>query len=288
MACVSVLAMSAGAHASVRDRASMAGLLPHKALYDIRLTARKNGAQISNISGQMMYEWQPDCDAWVSNTQFNLLYEYLESPAMQVTSDFSTYEAFDGQEMSFSVQRKREGQVFQEFRGLASGGAQEKLQRAVYSVPEGLSKDLPQGTLFPIAHTLGVIQAIQEGRKFFSAPLFDGSDEEGASLVNTFIGKPVDVAPYKKQKDGYDNAMLGDKAWHLRLAFFPITTEEQAAAEYEMSAVFHETGVISHMNVDYSNFSIEQALVAVEPRAQICQADGKKKEKAKDNPDKAE
>lgn len=277
------------AQAAEYDRAFELGLLPHKALYDVRLASKKSGTQVSNISGQMMYEWQPDCDAWISNTQFDLTYEYLETPKMRITSNFSTYESADGSHMNFTSQRKRNGELFEEFRGDATIEKDSEKSLALYSIPEGVKKTMPEGTLFPVAHTIGVLEAIKEGKKFFTATIFDGSDEEGASLVNTFIGKPVDITQYfRKDAQKFDNALLGKKAWNLRLAFFPIDNQEEEAADYEMNAVLHDTGVISHMTVDYADFSVEQTLVALEPMAGTCGVKRENEEKGKDKTDNPE
>lgn len=271
------------------DRASELGLLPHKALYDIHLVSKKSSSQIAAINGQMAYSWQPDCDAWISNTQFDLTYDYLETPSMKVTSAFSSYEQADGGVMNFSSQRRREGNLFEEYRGVASRDNETGLVKSRFTIPDGLEKNLPEGTLFPIAHTLGVIESIKSGKKFYSAALYDGSDEKGGSLVNTFVGKPVDIAPYiKKDQNGYDNSLLGKKAWKLRLAFFPTEDEQETTADYEMNAIFHETGVISHMTVEYSDFAVEQSLVALEAMESVCGQKSKNTEKGKDNTDKAE
>lgn len=287
---VFLLVCGADAQAASTDKAAALGLLPHKALYDVRLATKKSSAQVAGIHGQMAYEWQPDCDAWISNTQFDMTYEYLETPRLRVTSDFSTYESIDGKRMNYTAQRMRDNSdVFEEFRGEAVIDPNIGKSRALYSIPEGLEKDLPEGTLFPIAHTLGVIEAINAGQKFYTATIFDGSDEEGAALVNTFIGKPADVTPYvRKDKQDYDNALLGKKAWNLRLAFFPLDNEEETTADYEMNVVFHETGVISHMVVEYSDFSVVQSLVTLEPMSSICGSESKIKEKEKDKNDNPE
>ena len=78
-------------------------LAPHKALYDINLVATRSGSQVVNISGKMFYEWAPTCDAWITDHRFSLFYEYADSPAMRVTSDFSTFETFDGTGFNLSL-----------------------------------------------------------------------------------------------------------------------------------------------------------------------------------------
>ncbi len=254
------------------DVASEAGFAPHKALYDIDLISTRSGSQIINIDGQMFYDWQPGCDAWNSKHRFNLFYEYADSPPIRITSDFSTFETFDGKSMSFTSQRKRDGQVFEELRGHASieggdGG------EAVYSIPKGLVFDLPQGSLFPMGHTLGVLSKIKSGKKLFNEAIFDGSDEEGPVAVNAFVGKVVDVKDVFKASQDFDVSLVENKAWRVRLAFFPLNKPSETS-DYEMAITFHENGVISDMIIEYDDFTISQKLVAIEALEGTCD-DGK-------------
>lgn len=238
-------------------------LVPHKALYDIKMVSKDSGSQILNISGQMFYEWRAECDAWVTDHRFNLLYEYADSAPMKITSDFSTYETFDGKTFNFSSRRKRNGDMYQELRGAAvlpEGGDGE----AVYSLPEGLSFDLGNGMMFPMAHSMQVLEYASAGKKFFNATIFDGSDEEGPVEINTFIGARVNaLVKMDKPSENLDVTLINTPARQVRMAFFPLL-EPNADAEYEMDVVFHDNGIISDMFVEYRDFSVTQKLTAIE------------------------
>lgn len=238
-----------------------AGLVAHKALYDIDLVATHSGSQILNISGQMAYEWKPDCEGWLTDHKFNLHYEYADSPGMRISSDFSTYESFDGKNFNFTSRRVRDGEMYQEILGHAdlgpTGGT------AVYRMPESIKYELAKGTLFPMSHTVELIRHAEKGDRFYSAQIFDGSDEEGPIEINSFIGKET-----KARKGLYDNPkidkdVLDGKAWKVRMAVFPVKDQEEES-DYEMSMDFHENGVISDMLIEYDDFSVKQKLVALE------------------------
>ena len=49
----------------------------------------------------------------------------------------------------------------------------------------------------------------------------------------------------------------------MRLAFFP-ADENSNEPDYEIDMIFHENGIISHMDVDYPEFSVSQKLLALE------------------------
>ncbi len=237
-------------------------LVAHKAVYDIDLIATHSGSQIINISGQMVYEWAPSCEAWVTDHRFKLFYEYADTPGLRVMSDFSTYESFDGSKFNYASRRHRDGELFQEIRGHAdldkAGDG-----KALYIMPEKIKYDLKKGTVFPIGHTLELIRHAKAGDKFYNAEIFDGSDEDGPVEINTFIGKaahaPKDVVDNAK----VDSSLLKSRAWNVRMAFFPLKDDE-SISDYEMSLIFHENGVISDMEIEYADFSVRQKLVSLE------------------------
>ena len=240
------------------------GLSPHKALYDITMTSRKSSGQIVNIGGQMLYEWYPGCEAWVTNHRFNLLYEYTDHPPMRIASNFTTYETYDGTSLNFSSQRKRNGRLFQELRGKATRDKQTGEGVAVNSMPDGMRFELPRGTLFPMAHTIKLLEKVHSGQRIFNSTIFDGSDEDGPIEISAFIGREQ---PYrtrlKKVTPQIDQTLLEKPARNIRLAFFPLENDSEDA-EYEMDIMFHDNGVISDMVVEYRLFSVRQTLVALE------------------------
>ncbi len=244
-----------------------AQLLAHKALYEIHLTTKKSSASISNISGKMFYEWKPSCDAWLSMHRYDMLYEYAEMPSVRVTSDFSTYEAFDGKSFNFNLQRKHDGVLIEEIRGSSDK------KQAKYSIPKSLSFQLSEGTLFPTAHTLAVLEKIRAGDKFYNATIFDGSDADGPADISSLILSKAE--PYNFDASGanhLDKDLLSTPSWSIRLAFFPLANFE-ATADYEMSMTFHENGVIRDMIVDYGDFSVTHNLIALEALDDGCLSD---------------
>ncbi len=271
-----VFSLTCPAHATI-DKAAQAGFVPHKALYEIKMKSKKSSAKVSNIHGKMMYEWQPSCDAWISNHHFDMTYEYFESPPVRITSDFSNYESFDGKSFNYTTTRKAEDTILSEVRGSVSGDVKNNGGKAVYNKPETLEFELPEGTLFPMAHTLGVLEKIKAGKRFYNAMIFDGSDEEGPVSVNSFIGKEAVFKIPEEYKDNIDEKLVNAKGWKIRLAFFPLNKYE-VTSDYEMSLFFHENGVISDMVVEYKDFSVVQKLVALEPMEGACENVNDKKD----------
>ncbi|MGZ9109106.1 MAG: cell envelope integrity EipB family protein [Micavibrio sp.] len=245
----------------VMQDVDVTGIVPHKAIYRIEMVEKRSGAQVLNISGEMYFEWRPVCEAWTTDHRFNLLYEYADSPQMRITSDFTTYEKINGESFDFNSRRRRDGEIYEELRGRATmkndGG------QAVFSIPDTLLFDLPPGALFPMGHTVAVLNAAKAGKKFLNATIFDGSDEEGPTEVNAFIGKNVNAMARIVPAPAINAALVNTPAWGVRLAFFPLNSAEEDS-DYEMDVVMHENGVISDMYVEYKDFSVTQKLIALE------------------------
>ncbi len=268
---LTLLVSAASAYAIGPQPDEEINLTPHKALYDIDLVATRSGSQVLNISGKMFYEWKSSCDAWVTDHRFSLFYEYADSPSMRITSDFTTFENFDGSEFNFSSRRKRDGTLYQELRGFAE--ATKDGGEAAFSVPKGLAFDLRPGTLFPMGHTIEMLRHAKANKKFFTASVFDGSDEEGPVEINTFIGKQANAMAVIKASEDLDMSLLNTRAWNVRMAVFPENNDE-SAADYEMSMIFHENGIISDMLIEYDDFSVTQKLVALEKlEPEVCSHD---------------
>lgn len=239
-------------------------IIPHKALYDISMVSSSNGSQIINISGNMYFEWKPTCEAWVTDHRFNLTYEYADSPAMRITSDFSTWEQYDGKLFNFSSRRSRDGELYEEIRGQAVRN-EDGTGQAIYTMPADLTFDLPKDFVFPMQHTVDVVSVMSAKKpSFVNKVLFDGSDIDGPIEVNAFIGKEANAMARVTMASKIDGTLLNGKARDVQMAFFPLIDEELFAADYEMNALFHENSIISDMYIDYNEFVIRQKLVALE------------------------
>ena len=134
--------LTLSAHASEYKKPGQElGFKAHKALYEVELENARSGSQIVNIAGHMYYEWDYGCDAWESKHRFNVLYEYADSPAMRITSDFSNLEAYDGSTLDYSVIRRQNGSQYEEIRGRAQSHT-DKEGIADYNQPIGLEHKL--------------------------------------------------------------------------------------------------------------------------------------------------
>lgn len=239
-------------------------MMLHKALYDVTLTSARNGAQISDIQGQMFFEWNRSCDAWVTDHRSFLTYQYTDGNAARITTDFVTYESLDGTSLNFTSKRAKDGEVYEQYRGSVDlAGEGDAI--VAYQEPTYLDEvRLPDGAYFPMNHTLTLLKKAAAGERFFHSVIFDGSDDTGPQDVNIFIGNQT-AAP--TPEGVADKKLMGKKAWPLRLAFFPLADDEylMGGADYEMDLVAHDNGVVSDISIEYPDFTVHQKLTAIEP-----------------------
>lgn len=266
------LAFSTMAEAGPIAASPAPALVPHKALYDVKLVSIKSGSQMVNISGKMYYEWKPSCEGWITNHRFSLNYEYAETPGMNISSDFTTFENYDGKTLNFSSRRKRDDEIYEELRGFAEMNEKGGAGKATYKMPEGLKFDLEKGILFPTGHTLNLLEQAQSGKKFYNVQIFDGSDDEGPVFINSFISKKIGPKAKTLAKDSgfkpasnraVDASLTDVPYWNVRMAFFP-AKDTGSNSDYELSMIFHENGVISDMRIEYPEFTVSQKLIGLE------------------------
>ncbi len=240
-------------------------IIPHKALYDMKLTSVQSGSPITGVRGDMFFRLDDACDAWSTDHRFSTEYQYSAKPSVIVNSNFVAWENKDGKEFHFTSDTLVNGMASEKIRGSAKLN-EDGSGVATYMKPEEIKHKMDKGFFFPTAHTADMIENAIKGKNFFNVRMFDGSDKDGEIEVSTFIGKEIDLSDkYKGMKD-IDLKLLKGRAWESRLAFYGLTDDKKNNAEplYQMSFVLHENGVVSSAVVEYKNFSVENKLKALE------------------------
>ncbi|MGE4313811.1 MAG: DUF1849 family protein [Pseudobdellovibrionaceae bacterium] len=249
-------------------------LVPHKAFYKLQMTSSAPMSDVNNVSGEMAFSWNKDCEGWTADHRFNLLYEYTSNPGVRMTSDFSTFEALDGSRFEFVSTKRRDGEIIEHYRGSAELDAKGNGQ-ATYREGDVVTKLPLDAARFPMEHTVEMIRAAREGKKFFTATVFDGSEKDGAIIINgvildkganagvTHVSTALQKSPVEK-KAFARNPLLQIPSHLIRLAFFKMG-QDSAEPDYEMTVRLYENGIITHMDIDYDTFSVSQSLLALEP-----------------------
>ncbi len=236
-----------------------AGILYHRALYDLSYVPGSNSTQVGGATGRMAFSWGDACAGWTVEQKMQIKFFYNSGEETALTSSLATFEAKDGSLFRFNVRRQQNGIQTEAYTGTATrlpdGSAV-----ATYNLPADLSVKLDEGTLFPSAHTLEMLRTANAGGTLMNRSVFDGSDEEGQSEINVFITKAPegDLAA-----DSVKAEWVNSPHWLFRLAFFKLGKEAQEP-DYEMNIDLHANGVARTLLIDYGDFKISGRLVELE------------------------
>jgi hypothetical protein len=254
-----VFAILSGWPADVVRAAEPIGVTPHRALYQMQLTGTRTGSSVTGVSGRMVFEWADACEGWTIEQRFQLTFQYAEGNRVEMVTNYATWETKDGLAYRFNVRRLMNGELDEEVRGDASTDAL-GAGRARYVRPEAREEPLPQGTLFPTAHTLALLRAARANERFLAHVVFDGSDAEGPSEISAAIGAATRP---RTSLQGPGGDLLNGTMYPVRMAFFPIASGNPEP-QYEMTLWLLENGVAEQILIDYGDFRVQGTLRELE------------------------
>jgi hypothetical protein len=243
--------------------ARAAEVVPHRALYTMSLESAKPNSGVIAANGTLAYQWGEACDGWTIEQRYKLNMQYEEDPAADIGSSFVTWESKDGLHYRFNERKTRNGQLEEEIRGDASLNAKDHSGAAIFVKPKEQTFDLPSGSFFPTQHTMALIRRGEAGENFLAAPVFDGSEFDGAILISAVIGPKLAVNAPPSVTDVTSN-LLQRSSWKMRLAFFPEASKEERP-DYELGMRMLDTGVSSEMIIDYGDYVVRAKLKELEP-----------------------
>ena len=237
-------------------------LVPHRATYDMKLSAARPTSGIVDVNGRMVLETVDSCDGWEIKQRIKLDFLRSEGDEFGTDSSFTSYETKDGLALRFSVRNIQDDEVEEELRGHADLESIGGKGRATFSLPEPRSFGLPAGTLFPTTHLALIIRHARDGDKSASYSVFDGARLDGAFHVNAIIGRPARGTGGGAVR-GDVGLLRNQPAWGIRYAFFA-AGGQGSNPEYEMSIDLLGNGVARSMLLDYGDFAIDSRLVQIE------------------------
>ena len=238
-------------------------IAPHRALYSLSLASAKSSGGVVGASGAMAYEWGETCDGWTVQQRFRLRLEYAEQDSVEMSSTLVTWESKDGLRYRFNERRLRNGDLDEEIKGEAKLDGKGKGGTAEFSKPETATLALPEGTLFPTAHTLVLIERAQAGDQFVSRKVFDGATVENAGQITAVIGPETRPRLAAAGEKGPKSPLLNRPSWRIRLAFFPADAKVEQP-DYELGMRLLDNGVSQEMMLDYTDYVIRARLDDIE------------------------
>ncbi len=276
-----LLCLTYGASAAAESTNSARNALTsHRVLYDMTLGHAEQGANISNASGTMFYRFEALCEGWEIESRVFMRLGYNsdgETRLIETTWSFGSFESYDGEQFTFHVDHNQDGfsqEVFAGEAGIADG-----IGLAQFDDDEGLSVDLPEGTIFPTRHLMLLLNKAQSGQQLVTRTIFDGASKHNPYLVNAYILGPVvngeiiqkvgpGIAvnrhiPALKDSSVPVQAAMSTNAmehyvWRIRLGYFPVLSDEEFP-EFEIEVDYDTNGVARRMVQDFGDFTLNLA-----------------------------
>ncbi len=223
-------------------------LAAHRATYNLMLDDARGG-DVTGVSGTMAYEVTDACDGWAVRQRLDMTLSNRDGQDVKMVSDYLTWESKDGTQLRFHMKQTTNASTTEQVEGEASLAAPGGAGEIHYSMPADKTLPLPTGTLFPMAHTAAILTAAQDGKKFLTLPLFDGTGDDGAQNTSVFISSWTgpSAAPYPEL------ALL--PSGRVRVAFFP-RKDTATSPDYEVGMRYWSNGVADDLNMDFIDFVV--------------------------------
>jgi hypothetical protein len=233
--------------------ASAIELAAHRAEYKLTLSDQHGGGDVSSGSGTMFYEVTDACEGWAVRQRLVMHLVNHDGQDINMISDYTTYETKDGRKLQFRMKQTTDQSVTSEVAGEATIDHPGGPGIVSYTLPEPTTKPLPEGVLFPTAHTVAILEAAESGKKFLALPLFDGTSADGAqdsSIVINGWNQPAktEFAPLAVLPSG-----------HFHIAFFDREAQAQQP-DYEVSMRYWSNGIADGLIMDFGDFAMDGKL----------------------------
>lgn len=244
------------------------GLLPHRAVYDLKLSPRSTGTAVTSANGRMVYEFNGSaCEGFT--TQFRFVTDMRDAEGKGRVTDLrtSSFEDAKGDTLDFLNQTLIDQTQTEDSKGTAlrkDGGLSVTLTR-----PAKRELTVGANALFPTQHVARIIETAMAGGTVFQSPIFDGSsDGQKLYQTTTVIGRPVAATADLSQEPVAGQPALKDVAsWPVTISYFEDkgTATGEGTPDYMVSMTLYQNGVSRRLTLDYGDFAIQATLVEMKP-----------------------
>jgi hypothetical protein len=242
-------------------------LAPHRAVYELTLSASRGGTSMTSVAGRMVYDLTGSaCDGYTQKMRF--VTRMMNQSGSASVSDLrsTTWEDAAGKQFHFDSTQARDDKTSETTTGEATRlGASEGV-KVELTKPAKRTHSIPAGTYFPVQHTIALLQAAKAGKASFRADLYDGS-EKGEKVYDTVsaVGRVQAAGGNRKLTPVANTDRLNTmQAWPVSIAYFePRSEGRDALPVYEISFLMFENGVSRRLHIDYGDFALQGDLTEI-------------------------
>jgi len=254
-------ALAAGAGATAGPK-----LVPHRAVYDMKLGDTEEQSGVAALNGRMVYDFSGNaCDGYSVN--FRFVTEFQDTSGGSQITDLQTtsFEEPHAESYQFLSKTFVDQKLVEETRGTARAGSGTKTVEL--KVPAEKSLEIGSDVLFPTEHLLAILKAAGKEVHFVAADIYDGAETgEKVYATTTVIGSKAVNDPGADA--GKPAASLsGMNYWPVTVAYFD-PSAENASGEllpvYQLAFRLYQNGISSHLELDYGDFIIHGSMASLE------------------------
>ncbi len=231
-----------------------ADLLPHRAVYEVKLAGGENNAGFARAEGRFVLEWQNICTGFTLNQRMVTQFLPFEGNALLSDLRFSSWESANGGEFRFTLQNYFNEELSEEAEGRADRDAGE----ITFQGGEKDAVSIPRDIVFPTEFTAILLDAAKRGERFVERVVYDGAEDGGVMEATAFIGGAL--APEGAPKGVEGGEALADlKSWPVTLSYFKRGTKSELP-DFQVTYHLYGNGISDDLRLDYGDFRLEATL----------------------------
>jgi len=245
-------------------------LVPHRAIYDLKLAKSTGNRGIEAVRGRILYDFSGNsCEGY--ELQFRQVSELDSGEGKRALSDLrsTTWEDGEAKQFRFNSENMLDEKTADEVDGRAE--RETTAVKVDLTKPKDKNFTIPVGAVFPTEHMRRIIAAARDGKSVLDFPVYDGS-ETGEKLYNTLtvIGKAIPPGA-KPPSDATSQvpALAKLRRWPVTISYFDKQDErtEQSGEQtpvYSIGFELYENGISRALTLEYADFTISGEMTSLE------------------------
>jgi hypothetical protein len=249
-------------------------LVPHRAVYDLKLAKSAGSRGIEAVRGRILYDFSGNaCEGY--ELQFRQVSELDSGEGTRALSDLrsTTWEDGEAKQFRFNSENRSNDKSADEVDGRAERESADV--KVDLTKPKDKNFEFPVDAVFPTEHMRRIIVAAREGKTILDFPVYDGS-ETGEKLYNTLtvIGKAIAPGAKPPADATKDVAALAKLTrWPVTISYFERqdAKKDQSAEQtpvYSISFEIYENGISRALQLAYADFTISGEMTSLDMKKQ--------------------
>lgn len=247
--------------------AAATGLIPHRAVYDMKLQDADESSGIAGLSGLMVYEFSGSaCEGY--SVSFRFVTEFQDMAGGFQVTDLRASSFEDPEALTFQFLSKTyvDQKLIENTRGTARSSEDEKTVEL--QEPDERTLSITKGAMFPTEHLNLVIEAAREGKKFLAADVYDGSENGDKVYSTTAVIGAVrsEAIPESDEPAAPPSPIKEAEVWPVSIAYFDGSnaSDGEQTPVYQLGFLLYDNGISRQLTMDYGDFVIQGRLRQLE------------------------